>query len=351
MLEAPAIGHRQIADWLAEHYGLMAAESTFLALGADPDTAVYRVLADDATPYFLKLRRGHFPEATVRIPHWLTQAGMQQLIAPIPSRSGGALWAPLGAFAATLAPFVSGEAGWGVALSEAQWSTFSLALRALHTAQIPPALLRTIPRESYTARWREQVRTALRQTETPASGDPAAAGLAQLLRERRRSVEQLVGRAELLAGVLLRQPPELCLCHGDIHAGNLLIDTAGRLYIVDWDTLLMAPKERDLMFIGAGIGGMWDSDGEAERFYQGYGAAAIDPTALVYYRYERIVQDIAVACELLLDSGAGGAGRITELAQLAGQFAPGSVVDIACATDRQMLGAQLFAGEPPGADT
>jgi len=40
----------------------------------------------------------------------------------------------------------------------------------------------------------------------------------------------------------------------DIHLWNLLIDDrTGALHVVDWDTLIFAPKERDLMFIGAGL--------------------------------------------------------------------------------------------------
>jgi len=63
------------------------------------------------------------------------------------------------------------------------------------------------------------------------------------------------------------------LCHADIHAWNLLIDVNGRLYIVDWDTLIFAPKERDLMFVGAGLGGNGHSLQEEETlFYQGYGS-------------------------------------------------------------------------------
>ena len=42
-------------------------------------------------------------------------------------------------------------------------------------------------------------------------------------------------------------------------------------------------------------------------FYQGYGQAAVDQTVLAYYRYERIVQDIAAYCQQLLLTDEGGA--------------------------------------------
>lgn len=223
--------------------------------------------------------------------------------------------------------FVEGQSGWNVALNREQWAEFGTALRELHTRPVPQGLLHTVPRETYTRFWRDQVTVFLRQAEG-AFSDTVAADLARLLQNKRTSIEQLVRRAEYFAAVLAQQSIETCLCHGDIHAGNLLID-ASNLYLVDWDTLILAPKERDLMFIGAGIGGIWNTTQEQEWFYQGYSQTEINPTALAYYRCERVVQDIAVYCEQLLTTDEGDADRRVSFEQLAGQFEPGSVVEIA----------------------
>jgi hypothetical protein len=58
MLEKPNIADELIISCLQEEYDLRVAELTFLPLGADLGTAVYRVVADDGTAYFLKLRKG-----------------------------------------------------------------------------------------------------------------------------------------------------------------------------------------------------------------------------------------------------------------------------------------------------
>ena len=55
--------------------------------------------------------------------------------------------------------------------------------------------------------------------------------------------------------------PDFIVCHFDIHAGNILIDDDGSLYIVDWDDPILAPKERDLMYIGGGLLGGWYTPG------------------------------------------------------------------------------------------
>ena len=64
MLEPPVINAEKISACLKTHYGVAIAEVVFLPLGADPDTGVYRAVANDDTAYFVKLRRGVFFAAT-----------------------------------------------------------------------------------------------------------------------------------------------------------------------------------------------------------------------------------------------------------------------------------------------
>ena len=81
MLEKPDIPEELIISRLREEYGLHVSQLTFLPLGADMGTAVYRVLADDGTAYFLKLRKG-FEEIVVTIPLFLKSQSIQEIIAP-----------------------------------------------------------------------------------------------------------------------------------------------------------------------------------------------------------------------------------------------------------------------------
>ena len=65
MLERPDLQNQRVIACLQKNYGLDVAQLAFLPLGADPNTAVYRVAAGDGTPYFLKLRSGVFDELSV----------------------------------------------------------------------------------------------------------------------------------------------------------------------------------------------------------------------------------------------------------------------------------------------
>jgi len=59
----------------------------------------------------------------------------------------------------------------------------------------------------------------------------------------------------------------------------------------------------------------------------------VDPVALAYYRYERIVEDIAAYCDELLLSTAGGAARARALEFFRGQFEANDVIEIAVRSD------------------
>ncbi len=331
MLEKPDLPDEQLIACLQRDYGLRVAQVDFLPLGNDLNTAVYRVVADDARPYFLKLRSGTFDEITVAIPRLLSDQGMAQIIAPI-ATSAGQLWTRLDAFAVILSPFVAGQNGFAVDVSDRQRVEIGAALKRIHTAALPPALRQRIPHEAYAPYWRDLVRAFQARAEETAFAEPVAAQLAALLRAKRDIIDDLILRAEQLGKALQTRSLEYVLCHADIHAANLLID-GDTLYIVDWDTLILAPKERDLMFVGAGLDDVWRSAREQALFYQGYGATEIDPIALAYYRYERIVEDIAAYCQQLLLTDQGGQDREEGLRQLVSQFQPGNVIEVAYASD------------------
>ncbi|HSK88042.1 MAG TPA: hypothetical protein VK880_06795, partial [Anaerolineales bacterium] len=54
---------------------------------------------------------------------------------------------------------------------------------------------------------------------------------------------------------------------------------------------------------------------------------------LAYYRYERIIEDLAVICEQLLSTEEGGADRERSLGWFMTNFEPGNTLEIARKTD------------------
>jgi spectinomycin phosphotransferase len=334
MLEPPDLRDGAIAATLQHAYGVRTIEVAFLPLGADRNTAVYRVVAQDGTPYFLKLRSGAFDETSVALPKFLSDQGIDQVIAPLPTATGQ-LWGNLGAFKTILYPFIEGRNGYEVDFSDRHWLEFGSTIKRIHTAPAPPTLAGRIQQESYLPQGREAVKAFLKRAGDDTFADPTAVKLAAFLRARRSKIADLVARAERLAEALRARTPAFVVCHSDVHAGNVLIGTDDAFYIVDWDNPILAPKERDLMFAGGGQGFRGHTPQEEETlFRRGYGRTEIDPQALAYYRYERIVQDIAAFCEQLFLTDEGGEDRERSLRYLASNFLPDGTIEIAYRSDR-----------------
>jgi spectinomycin phosphotransferase len=128
----------------------------------------------------------------------------------------------------------------------------------------------------------------------------------------------------------------MIVCHTDLHAGNFHITPKGKLYIVDWDQPLLAPKERDLMYVGGALmaSGLKPNE-EEELFYEAYGKTQLNYTARAYYRYERIIQDIYEYCTMFfVNNNNGEEDRAQYLVYLKSNFIEGGTIDVAYQTDK-----------------
>lgn len=333
MLTKPNIQDQEIVICLQDDYALDVDKISFLPLGADLNTAVYRITTSRAKEYFLKLRNGEFLEASVSVPKHLADLGMKQVIPPIATKTRQ-LWASLGSFKAILYPFVEGHNAMEVNMSDQQWIEFGATMQRFHKVDIPQAITHGVPRETFSSTWRERVKTFLGRIEHEAFKEPIAERMSLFLKAKTDEILKIIKRAENLAHKLHKQPLLYILCHGDIHGWNLLLDHEGDLYVVDWDTLIFAPKERDLMFISAGLGDSGKTPLEEKNlFYQGYGQTEINHDAIAYYRFERIIEDIAVYCEQIFLSDEGEEDRLQSFEYLQSNFRPGGTIERAYHSD------------------
>jgi|GEM_PF-278469 spectinomycin phosphotransferase len=332
MTDKQLFSSQSIIDCLKVNYGIAAVLLTLLPLGADMNASVYKAETQNSQSYFVKLKRGHRYDMSVAILALLQNAGIQQIIPPIKTTNGG-LTQHIGDSTLTVYPFVDGQNGFCYNLTDNQWFALGKILRQVHEFDVPPSVKDLIRKETYSDKWRKAVRSLYSHIDGNLNGDEAALQLQAFMRKRREIIHHLVDRAEALSQKIQEQSAEFVLCHSDIHGGNVLIDESGSIFIVDWDDPIMAPKERDLMFIGGGVANVWNNPREEEFFYKGYGKTEINRTILAYYRHERIVEDIAEYGQALLLTPDGGKERSAMFEQFKGMFEPNGVVDIALKTD------------------
>jgi spectinomycin phosphotransferase len=234
-----------------------------------------------------------------------------------------------------LYPYITGKDGYQEKLSDHHWVELGSTFKKVHAAKIPADLISNLPSETYNPSWRESVKGFQARVEIETFSDPVAKKVSTFMRAKQQEISRMVVRAEELSSTLSHHPPGFVLCHADAHPGNFLISDQGKLYLVDWDAPILAPKERDLMFFGAGMAGVQPGGREETLFYQGYGPADVDRRALAYYRIERIIQDIAQFCKQLLLTSNGGDDREQAYTYLTSSFLPDSEYDAAIRTDQQ----------------
>lgn len=335
MLARQSPSDRLIIECLNIHYGIEVKTLTLLPLGADMNASVYKAQTEDQRAYFVKLKRGNLHDIGATLLALLHDEGIQQIIPPL-KISQGRVTVHIDEFTLIVYPFIENQNGFNQALTEDQWLTLGKALRKIHAFKIPPAVQDQIKRETYSPKWREIVRSFYSPIDVEPSGDEVAKKLLMFMKGRKDEIQRLVDKAEFLAQEIRQKSPEFVLCHADIHGGNVLIGTNGSIHIVDWDEPIMAPKERDLMFIGGGVANVWNKPHEEDFFYKGYGETEINLPILAYYRHERIVEDIAEYAQELLLTPAGGDNRLEMYKQFISMFEPQGVVDIAFRTDKDL---------------
>lgn len=332
MTKKQSLSSHSIIDCLKANYGIAAASLTLLPLGADMNASVYKAETQSSQSYFVKLKRGHRYDMSVAILALLQASGIQQIIPPIKTTKGD-LTQYVNDFTLTVYPFVNGQNGFCYNLTDDQWISLGKVLRQVHEFDVPPSIREQIRKDAYLDKWRKAVQALDAHIDGNLKGDETALKLQSFMKKHRGTIHHLVKRAEALSQKVQEQSPEFVLCHSDIHGGNVLIDESGSIFIVDWDDPIMAPKERDLMFIGGGVANVWNNPHEEEFFYKGYGKTGINRTILAYYRHERIVEDIAEYGQALLLTPDGGEDRVEMLKQFKDMFEQSGVVDIAFKTD------------------
>jgi spectinomycin phosphotransferase len=140
-----------------------------------------------------------------------------------------------------------------------------------------------------------------------------------------------------LGALLQAEPFEMVLCHGDAHAANLMLDQNGVLYLVDWDTPRIAPRERDLLFIVGSTIARRVTSHEETCFFQGYGAIPIHWPAMTYYRYERVLEELYEGGRsVFLDSLSSVAVKEADARFTMRLFQPGALVQSALEANERL---------------
>lgn len=310
--------------WVHQDFGVELTEAAELDLGADPQATLWRGTATGGEQYAIKLTSGGSPAALALTAH-LNAHGVTGVPAPLPARNGS--WSSLReGRRLSVVPWVGTGRAIDTGLDAGQWRTLGELLRQVHAAPPVPGL----PREQHDpgphlaafGKMDEQIRAC-------PSADHLARSLRHLWYAYAADLDALVTRTARLGEALRRREAPGVVCHNDAHLGNILT-APGRVWLIDWDDAVLAPPERDLLFVIDGIfASALVTPAEQAAFFAGYGKVAVDPDRLTYYRCTRALEDLDWALSVLDVEGRGQGDRTEALEIIEGLLSPTGLVALA----------------------
>jgi spectinomycin phosphotransferase len=111
--------------------------------------------------------------------------------------------------------------------------------------------------------------------------------LREIILPRRRAILDLLTRLHELGDIARALHPPLVLVHTDMTPNNILRTPQGELFIVDWEGVMLAPAEHDLIiFAGEGFATL------LSEYYRLAGKPRLHPELFAYYFYRRNLEDI-----------------------------------------------------------
>jgi spectinomycin phosphotransferase len=275
------VGETLMRKWLLADFGLEVVELTPVAYGADVAAQVWKT-ATTTNTYAVKwsaagTNTGH------QVAAFLADSGLPGVPELIRTTEGG-LWSVHAKKRLTVTPWIDGPRAAEVGLTDEQWSEYGVLIRRVHDSEPPHRLRDALPRHSHI------------DARTPAR----AAEVRSRLESPEGEVEEELAAVwmqydDVITDLQTNRPPvpagPRVVCHGDPHLGNVLVGKT--LHLIDWDDVIYAPREQDLMFMLGGMGDVGPTNPtQLEAFLNGYGPHTLDEEAVHYYRHVRAFEDV-----------------------------------------------------------
>lgn len=179
-------------------------------------------------------------------------------------------------------PLIEGETINEKRLNQGQVCDLASTLARLHSYGSEVPVETTALDEAYAVPFAENLAGLL-------SNEGLSKDLADILLPHKNSLCKGLDSLQILLDRLHASSPQKVLCHSDVHGWNLM--WAGRLILIDWEGLRLAPPEADLFSFTDGF----FFDYAQDAFFAQYKKLRdykIDETAMAFYRLRRRLEDI-----------------------------------------------------------
>jgi spectinomycin phosphotransferase len=299
----PDLAPERLAGVLADGWGLRAVSLEYMPEGggshhwilADADGRRHFVTVDDLDnkewmggsrdAVFDGLRRALGTAAVLRY-----DAGLRFVVAPLAASDGQFLCrVDGGAYTVSVFRFLTGRSHkFGPYADEQLRNQVLDMIAVLH--QATPAVRDGAPRHVLSFAGRCDLDAYLLSPDRPWDSGPFAETARGRLLPHAADLGQLVATFDRVAEATRPARADLVITHGEPHPANIM-SADGRLDLIDWDTVALAPPERDIALIATA------SNEGIDRYYLATGRE-LNPAVIGLYRLRWYLDDIASAVRL-----------------------------------------------------
>jgi spectinomycin phosphotransferase len=210
----------------------------------------------------------------------LGEAGLRFVVAPLPAVDGQLLHRLTERYSVVVHPMLAGEpAGDGQYRAATDRDAVLDLLTELHGVAVDA------PVDDFVVPGRAELTAALSDIGRPWRTGPYGESARRLLDTHAAGVAALLTAYDGLARQVAGHPERFVVTHGEPHAGNVLVTPEG-VVLIDWDTVMAAPPERDLWSL------VEEDRGVLDRYAAATGRA-VDRVALDAYRLWYDLAEIA----------------------------------------------------------
>jgi spectinomycin phosphotransferase len=296
-------GDALIRTVVQEKWHVTVTDVQFIPVG---DSAYsYRIEVRPDSSYYLKVvdlrsstgkRTAAQMNFSLPLQHFITQSHLPVINAPQPQPTiTGDLHAIQEPFLLALYTFIPGETLVDAyPMSSELTQRIGQTLATLHAIQLPDELQQRSSQDSLTAPFDTDLIADLALLEAISTHDaPFLQRLQKIVCPQSEQIRAFMAHSLEYAHKAQQTPVAAVICHGDAWGGNMILAPSGQLTLLDWESAVIAPPERDaFMYAGYHIGQ------DFAAFNAGYRIIHPEPMLwhtdwLNYYAYRIQLRNIA----------------------------------------------------------